>query len=627
MTAAPTTVVGRPLDRVDGPRKVAGEAAYPTDVALPGLAHAAAVQSTIAAGRIRAITTEAAAAAPGVLAVVTHRNAPRLARTPDSRLGATPPAPLQDDRVLHHGQHVAVVVAETLEQATAAARLVEVDYEPAQALLDLDDERAEQLVDPMGADVQRGDVAAGLAGAAVTVDATYLTPEETNNPLGPFATVAVWDGDALTVHDSTQWPVSVRAALAAAFQLPEDRVRVLAPFVGGGFGAGLYCWPHTLLAALAASTVGRPVKLVMTRPQMFTSVGHRPPSRQRIRLGATRDGRLTAIDHEGTIATAIEDRNFIIVTRVTPAGYECPNVATRDRRVRLHVPWPGYMRAPGTAEGSFALESALDELAYEVGLDPIELRRRNFADVHPQLGLPWSSNALRACYEQGADRFGWSRRNPEPRSMRQGRWLVGYGMAGVTFGFYQAPCSARAALDREGRAVVQSSATDIGTGTYTVIAQLAADRLGLDPGQVRFELGDTDLPPAPQAGGSGLTGALGAAVHAACGQLVQAFLDAVADDPDSPLEGCGRLEDVTLGDGLIRRADDRGRSESYVDVLRRRGLDRLTADGESEPPRAQDLGVQPAGAFGAKFVEVHVDPDLGLIRVARVVSAVDGGRI
>lgn len=621
------TAAGRPLDRVDGPHKVAGEAGYPTDVTLPGIAHAAAVQSTIAAGRVRSIATAAAEAAPGVLGVVTHRNAPRLDRPPESRLGATPPAPLQDDRILHHGQHVAVVVADTLEQATAAARLVEVEYEPAEALLDLEDERAEQVLDPMGADVQRGDVEAGLAGAAATVDATYRTPEETNNPLGPFATVASWDGDALTVHDSTQWPVNVRAALAGAFRLPEDGVRVLAPFVGGGFGAGLQCWPHTLLAALAARVVGRPVKLVVTRPQMFTSVGHRPPSVQRVRLGATRDGRLTAIHHEGAMATAIDDRSVMILTRATPAGYACPNVATRDRRVRLNVPWPGYMRAPGTAEGNFALESALDELAYELGLDPIELRLRNFAEVHPQSGLPWTSNALRACYEHGADRFGWSRRSPEPGSLRQGRWLVGYGMAGVTFGWYQAPCRARAALTRDGRAVVQSAATDIGTGTYTVMAQLAAEQLGLDAGQVRFELGDTDLPPAPQAGGSGLTGALGTAVYAACAQLVQAFLDAVADDAGSPLEGCGRLEDVTLEGGRIRRADDPARGESYTDILQRHGLDRLSADGASDPPRAQDLGRQPAGAFGAKFAEVHVDRDLGLIRVARVVSAIDGGRI
>src|SRR6266566_831403 len=522
-------LVGAGVDRVDGPRKVTGSAPYPNDVSFPNLAHAALVRSTIAAGRIRRIATGPAEAAPGVLAVISHENAPKLERGPATRIGPQPPPPLQDDRILHHGQYVAVVVASTAEQATAAARLVEVDYDPVEPLLDLDDPRAEVLADPWGLDEQRGDVAAGLEAAEVTVEATYTTPDETNNPLGLFATVAFWDGDRLTVHDATQW-------------------------------------------------------------------------------------------------LAMDDDNAEPVTMGTPGAYACPNVATRDQQKRLNIPCPGPMRAPGDAEGNFALESTLDELSYAVAMDPLQLRLRNYAEVHPRLGLPWSSKALRACYQQGAERFGWSRRTPQVGSMRDGRWLVGYGMASVAYAWYQVPCQARASIGRDGKAFVRSAATDIGTGTYTVMTQLSAELLGLGLDQVRFDLGDSDMPMAPQAGGSGLTASLGNAIHATCGKLIQAFLDTVADDAESPLRGC-RLGDVTVDGGRIRRADDPDQNEAYTDILARHGLDELTADGDSAPLKPQDVGLAPSGPFAAKFVEVRVDPDLGLVRVARVVSAIDAGQI
>ncbi len=619
-------LVGAGVDRVDGPRKVTGSAPYPNDVSFPNLAHAALVRSTIAAGRIRRIATGPAEAAPGVLAVISHENAPKLERGPATRIGPQPPPPLQDDRILHHGQYVAVVVASTAEQATAAARLVEVDYDPVEPLLDLDDPRAEVLADPWGLDEQRGDVAAGLEAAEVTVEVTYTTPDETNNPLGLFATVAFWDGDRLTVHDATQWPDNVRAALAGTFGVAEGDVRVLAPFVGGGFGAGLRVWPHVILTALAARTVNRPVKLVLTRPQMFTGIGHRPSTVQHLRLGATRSGELVAIDHQATSSLAMDDDNAEPVTMGTPGAYACPNVATRDQQKRLNIPCPGPMRAPGDAEGNFALESTLDELSYAVAMDPLQLRLRNYAEVHPRLGLPWSSKALRACYQQGAERFGWSRRTPQVGSMRDGRWLVGYGMASVAYAWYQVPCQARASIGRDGKAFVRSAATDIGTGTYTVMTQLSAELLGLGLDQVRFDLGDSDMPMAPQAGGSGLTASLGNAIHATCGKLIQAFLDTVADDAESPLRGC-RLGDVTVDGGRIRRADDPDQNEAYTDILARHGLDELTADGDSAPLKPQDVGLAPSGPFAAKFVEVRVDPDLGLVRVARVVSAIDAGQI
>ncbi len=619
-------VVGAGIDRVDAPLKVTGAARYPNDFSLPGMVHAALVGSTVAAGRIRDIDVSRAEAAPGVLTVVTHLDAPPLERGPMTLLGGSPPAPLQDDRILHHGQHIAVVVAETAEQARYAARLVRVDYETADAVLDVDDPRAEIVDDPWGLDTRKGDVAAGFARADVVVEGTYTTPDNTNNPLGLMTTLASWQGDALTVHDSTQWPHNVRTTLATVFKVPESGIRVLAPFVGGGFGAGLRVWPHVVLTVLAARLVRRPVKLVLTRPQMFSSVGHRPNSVQRIRIGATRDGDLVAIEHHGMSSVAMEDDDYEPVSFGSAVAYACPNVLTEDKQARLNIPCPGSMRAPAEGQGNFALESAVDDVAHALGMDPLEFRLRNYAEEHPLQNLPWSSKALRECYVRGAERFGWSRRTPGIGSMRDGRWLVGYGLAGVSYPFYQVPCQARASVRRDGSAYVRSAATDIGTGTYTVMTQLAAGLLGLDVDRVRFDLGDSDMPYAPQAGGSGLTGALANAVHAACRRLVREFLDVVADDPDSPLRGAA-LDDVTVAGGRVHLTGDAGRGESFAAVLARHGLEELSADGRSTPPVSEELGMAVAGAFGAKFVEVRVDPALGLLRVARVVSAIDGGRI
>jgi xanthine dehydrogenase YagR molybdenum-binding subunit len=587
--------------------------------------HAVLVQSTIAAGTISRISAEAAQTAPGVLAVITHENAPALAEGPMTPLGPSPRFPFKDKRILHYGQHVAIVVAQTPEQATAAARLVRIDYEETAPVLGIDNPGAPVSRNPWGLEMERGDVAAALASAEVTYDETFSTAAETNNPLGPFATVASWEGERLAVHETTQWPMMVRRSLATVFAVPEDHVRVLVPYLGGGFGAGLRTSPHTILAALAARIVGRPVKLVLTRPQMFTSVGHRPQTAQRLRLGATRDGRLVAIDHEGTSTVGTEEANFGTLTVVTPLTYACPNVATHDRQVQLNIPNPGAMRAPGKAEGNFAIESGLDELSYQLAIDPVELRLRNYAEVQPESGLPWSSKALRECYATGAQRFGWAKRNPEIRSMREGNWLIGYGMAGVTFGWYQAPCRARISIGRDGAAHVRSAATDIGTGTYTVATQLAAELLGLGLDRVHVEIGDSDLPPAPQSGGSGLAASLSGAIHDAAGHLLEAFLDVVADDDRSPLQG-HKPGDVTVTDGRIHLLGDPSTGETYGDILARHRLDEMSADGEVNP-QAAGAGMAPAGAFAARFAEVRIDEELGLLRVARIVSAIDAGRI
>jgi len=647
MTTATTIVdvVGTARDRVDGRLKVTGAATYPIDVTIPGLAYAVLVGSTVTSGRIRHIAVDAAERAPGVLAVITHVNAPKLAHGAITPLGPPPLPPFQSDVVLHYGQHVAMVVADTREQAQAAAALIETTYERDTPVLAYDDPRASRVSHAWTPDHVRGDVRRALAAADVQIDATYSTAENTNNPIGLFATVAVWNDAALTVHDTTQWPHGVRDSLATAFGIDPANVRVLVPFVGGGFGAGLRAWPHVTLAALAARVTKRPVKLALTRAQMFTSVGHRPASIQQLSLGASRDGQLTAIEHVATSSIGMSDELINLITHGTQSAYACPNVSTRATQVRQSIPTPGWMRAPGEAEGSFAMESAIDELSYALGIDPIELRVKNHAHVHPGSGLPWSSNALLECYRQGAERFGWSARTPQPRSMRKGGQLVGYGVARAALGAYQPPCKVIATIRRDGTAFVRSGATDIGPGPYTVMTMLAADCLGMPIERVEFGLGDSAMPKAPQEGGSGLTGALGNAVHAACIDLVRAFVNRVTDDPLSPLKGC-RLESITVRDGGIQITDDPARFETYFTILTRHGLDEMTIEAESAPPgetssntmivregrflpfTTPSTGTRAhAGAYAAHFVEVHVDPELGIVRVARVVSAIDGGRI
>ena len=643
-------MVGTARDRVDGRLKVMGAATYPIDVTLPDLAHAVLVGSTVTSGRIRRIGVDAAERSPGVLAVITYLNAPALAHASATLrmgdpIGPQPLPPFQSDAVLHYGQHVAMVVAETREQANAAAALIEVTYARDTPLLSFDDPRTSPVFHPWTPDYDRGNVREALAAADVQVNETYTTAENTNNPIGLFATVAAWDGETLTVHDTTQHPHGVRDRLAVAFGIDPAGVRVLVPFVGGAFGAGLRVWPHVLLAALAAQVTKRPVKLVLTRAQMFTTLGHRPNTIQQVSIGASRDGQLAAIEHVSRSSIGMADELINLITYGTPHAYVCPNVSTRATQVRQSIPIPGWMRAPGEAEGSFALESAIDELSCALGIDPIALRVKNHAHVHPETGLPWSSNALLDCYRQGAERFGWPARNPEPRSMRNGRQLVGYGMARGALLAYQPPCKAIASIRRDGTAFVRSGATDIGPGPYTVMTMLAADCLGVPIERVQFGLGDSAMPRAPQEGGSGLTGALGNAVHATCVSLVRAFVNLVSDDEGSPLKGC-RLEGITVRNGGIHITDDPARFETYASILTRHDLDELTIEGESAPPgetssasmivqagrfipyTAPSTGSRAhAGGYAAHFVEVQVDSDLGTIRVARVVSAVDGGRI
>ena len=617
-------LVGQPVDRVDGRLKVTGMARYPAEFPMDRLVHAVVVQSTIACGRIKNIDTSAAEAAPGVLAVLTHHNAPRLHASPPSfAVGSALPPPLQDERVYYNGQHVAVVVAETFEQATFAATLVTLDYEEETPLLQFDDPRAQPNADAFP-DIVRGEPDAALAVAGVRVEGVYTTPMQHHNPMALTATIARWDGDVLTLHDTTQGTYNARNMLATMFGLEIAQVRVLAPFVGGAFGSGLRPWQHVVLAASAARRVERPVKLVLTREQMFNAIGYRPQSVQRVALGATREGQLVATIHEGTEPTALNDDFREGLVRATALLYASPHLRTTYRQVRLNVGVPTWMRGPGESTGLFALESAMDELAYALDIDPIELRLRNDAPVHPQSGLPWSSRGLRECLEIGAERFGWARRSRVPRSMRAGHELIGWGVASGFYPYNRQAAEARVRILLDGSALIQTSATDIGPGTATILAQIAADTLGLPLERVHCELGDSAFPVSPNQGGSMLAVSMGSAVQTTATQALEQIFALASQDERSPLYSADASM-VLAHDGLLTLKGDPERGESYTALLQRHNLSEIEAVSRATPGNeTQQFGT---GIFGAKFAEVRVDAELGRIRVARVLSVIAAGRI
>ncbi len=619
------SVEGTSLDRVEGAAKVTGRAHYTADLTPPGLAHAVAVQSPVAHGRIAEIDTAPALRAPGVLAVITHHDAPRLSPsivamdTTGERGGAgTQHLPLQDDVIHHWGQHVAVVVAESFEQARHAAALVRARYDAERPVLDMDGPDAAPFTPTKvwGAapETKHGDVAAGLAAADVRVDATYVTQVQHHNSMELHSTVAAWDGDALTLYEPSTWVYGVRKTVAGWFGLFEHQVRVVQHHIGGSFGHKGPTWPHVALAVMAARRVGRPVRLTLTRPQEFTSVGYRPRIRHRVRLGATRDGRLTALSHEALAQTAPFDTRVVApVTATTRKLYACDNVETSYRLVHLNRNGPFTMRGPGETPGLFAVESAMDELACALGIDPLELRLRNHADADPESGRPWSSKRLRACYAEAAARFGWAARDPRPRSMRarDGGARVGWGMATAAYHAKAEKTAARARLAPDGAGghlvTVESATADPGTGARTVMTQVAADALGVPPERVRFHLGDTHLPEAPIAAGSQTTASVGPAVRAACLAL------------RDKLRALAAAQGHPLGDGGDALA-------GYAAALARAGLDAVDADAAVAPPEAATAEYT-RYSFGAHFCEVLVAPATGAVRVARHVAAFDVGRV
>ncbi|SAL01898.1 xanthine dehydrogenase family protein molybdopterin-binding subunit [Caballeronia ptereochthonis] len=625
------TVIGKPLDRTDGVLKVTGQARYSADNTDAKLAHAVLVTSTIARGRIASIDTSRAQALPGVLLVMTYRNAMRLPNNgiPD----AQPPAVrkltlLQTSEVRYSNEPVAVVVADSLERAQGAARYVDVRYEA--AMPDADFERAKgkayQPEKMMGRAIttKRGDVDAGLRQGPTRLNAVYTTPYEHHNPMEPHATLARWDGPNLTLYDATQGVSGARSAVAKFFGIPEDNVRVICPFVGGGFGCKGSVWSHVVLAAMAARQTGRPVKLVLERPQMFGMIGNRPYTEQRIQISARDDGIMTGMRHDVISTTStFEDwtESSAIVSRML---YAVPNQSTSHRLVKLDIGTPTFMRAPGETSGSFALESAMDEMSYQLKMDPLAFRLKNHADMEPQEKKPWSEKSLVECYRRGAERFGWSRRSAAPRSMREGNTLIGWGVGTATYPANRSEASAIARILPDGTAMVASGTQDLGTGTYTIMTQVAADALGFPPDYVRFALGDSSLPKAPVSGGSQSAASVSPAVRAASLQARDQLIAMALADRGSPVAGLAR-EDVTVSNGWVVSLSDPDKRDPAAAIIARNGGKAIEAAATARP--GDEKKQYAFHSFGAVFAEVRVDAELGVIRVPRIVAVYDVGTL
>jgi xanthine dehydrogenase YagR molybdenum-binding subunit len=623
--------MGAPISRIDGPLKVAGKARFAAEVQVDGLLYAAVAFSTVARGRIATIDTAAAEAAPGVALVMTYRNAPRM--KPPALFGTSATAagpsnlPVMQDAEIHwNGQPVAVVLADTQEQADHAMSLITVTYDPLPAITAFDVAKAQArtpatiLRDPPT--VAIGDAENALAVADVKVDQIYRTPRHNHNAIELHAATIWWEGDALVVHDASQLVNATAATLADIFDIKEEQVRVLSPYVGGGFG-GKCLWYHQILGAAAAKLAGRPVRIALSREGVFRAVGGRTCTEQRVALGATTDGTLIALVHTGVAAMTTHNNcpeQFSFPARHL---YASPNLYVTQQVADMDMLANTFMRAPGESVGTFALESALDELAEALGMDPIELRCRNEPEKDPTSGNAFSSRHLVEAYRAGAERFGWSRRDPKPRARRDGDWLIGMGVATATYPYYRMPGgAARIRIGADGTAVVAMASHEMGMGTATVQAQHAAARLGLPLDRVRFDYGDSDLPRGTVAGGSSQSASIGAAVIAAYDVLVKKLLKLAGND--SPLAGLSPQE-VEARDGGLGKIGDPAVHESHVSILQRAGRDEVIGEAAAPPPL--EVLRYSMHSYGAQFCEVRVNALTGETRVSRFLGSFDFGSV
>jgi xanthine dehydrogenase YagR molybdenum-binding subunit len=630
-----TSYIGQPISRVDGRAKVTGAAKYSAEYNVPNLAYGYVVSSAIARGRIANIDAGDALRLEGVLQIFTHENTPRLGQSDQSYTDQVAPPgspfrPLHDNEIRYSAQPLALVVAESFELARYAATLVRVEYESEPHATNLKERREEAYI-PKPREVlpplprPRGDAEEAFANAATRIEAEFSSPFEHHNPMEPFATTAVWDGAGkLTVYDKTQGAQNNQEYVCNVFGLSKDDVRVVSPFVGGAFGLGLRPQYQLFLAVLAARELKRPVRVTLTRQQLF-SLGHRPETLQKVALGAASDGTLEALIHKAFAETSRFEDYSETVTHWSAMLYRCENIRLEHKVAQLDVNTPIDMRAPGASWGIYALECAMDELAYKLGVDPLELRLKNYAEKDQNLDKPFTSKELRECYRQGAEKFGWARRNPEPRSMRDGDRLIGWGMATGVWEAFQMMAGAKAVLTIDGKLNVSSATADIGTGTYTIMTQIAAETLGLPLENVTFGLGDSSMSQAPVEGGSFTAATVGSAVKAVCDQAREELFKLAQKVEKSPL-AAARLEDVTFSDGRIRLSGDASQSVSIIDAMRHGGVSRIEKEAAAQPD-PQKESQYAHNSHSAVFAEVKVDQDLGVIRVTRVVTAVAAGRI
>jgi xanthine dehydrogenase YagR molybdenum-binding subunit len=628
----PSEIIGARVPRIDGPLKTTGTARYASDYNFPGLVYAVPVRATVASGKIRRIDSAVAEAMPGVLLVMHHgnimplyRNAPGSGRNSESR------PPFEDETVDYWGQYVAAVVAETFEQAQAAAAAVRVEYEPAKFSVN------PSLSDSLPAEGQpggprvmshRGDTEAAFASAAVKVDEVYVTPVETHNPMEMHATVAVWDGKRYTLYESTQGVMNHQNVMAQILGEPKENVEVVSRFIGSGFGGKLFPWPHSAIAAAASRKLNRPVKLTLSRRMMFSNSGHRPLTQQRMRLGATPEGKLVSLQQDYRNHTSYGDAFRENCGEATPFLYSTPNLKVTSALVRRNVGTPTPMRGPGAVPGLFAVESAMDELAITLKKDPVELRLSLDTLMDEEKNRPFSSRHLKECLQIGAERFGWSRRTPEVGSMRKGDLILGWGVAAASWGANRGVCEASVELRNDGTARVSCGTQDIGTGTYTVIAQIVSDKTGIPVGKIDVVLGSSSLPPGPTSGGSTATSTFIPAVSDAANAAVGVVLKVASSTNGSAFQD-KEPGSIALAAGRVHaKSESAASGVPYQEILRMANLASANGDGKSgglgADPRSHNYSTH---SFGAQFVEVEWDPGIARLRVSRVVSVVDGGRI
>jgi xanthine dehydrogenase YagR molybdenum-binding subunit len=617
--------------RYEGIAKVTGRARYAAEFSEPfskaDLVYAFIVQATIPSGDVKSIDATSATRAPGVIAVITPFNAPKLPQAPPQPPARRNLTLLQDTSVAYNGQPIAVVVAKTLNEAKAAAAMLKVSYTPKPAKLEwekrLDEARWPKNPGKEPAGNHRGDIDAAFAQAAFTIDNTYITPIQFHNPMETHATIAWWQGDKLTVYDSTQSISGVKTSLAKSLNIPADNVRVIDPLVGGGFGSKGSMWSHVPLCAMAAKIVNRPVKLALDRELMFGPVGARPSTINHIRLAAAQDGTLLGIQHDNVMnASVLED--FVEHAEIVAKDlYQSGASSVTAKVVEANLGVSTYMRAPGEAPGTAVLEIALDELAEKLKMDPVELRLKNYAETDPSHeGRPWSSKHLRECYGRGAEKFGWAARNTTPGQRSEGKWLVGHGMATATYPANRSSAQAIVRLLPGGRMFVASGTQDLGTGTYTIMAQQAAAGLGIDPKMVEVKLGDSTLPKAPGSGGSQSSASVLPAIQDATTQLKLKLIDLAINDSASPLHGL-QAPDCDVKDGRLVSKSQPDKSEGLVELIARNKNQPLEAQGQAEPSEARDsMSTQ---SWGAVFAEVGVDRHTNMVKVRRVVGVYDIG--
>ena len=608
------------MKNVDSKSHVRGESVYLEDIPLiQGTLFACVYDSPIAHGKLKNVDVSEAEKQSGVIKIFTHLNSIK------TKARGKAFEALQSDKIVFSGQPIALVVAETFEQARFAARLVKANYAEEKATTDT--MKAPTMVAPIGfagEQKPRGNPAEALKNSAVKISAEYSIPIEHHNPMEPHAAIAVWEGEKLTFFDKTQGVYSVRDYLVQSFGVAAENIQVVSPFVGGAFGCALEPNYYQFLTAFAAREIKRPVKVNYTRRQMFTGNGYRPFTWQKVSIGASKDGKLQSIIHEATGNTSTFENFGENPNSFGRTLYNCPNYDTPYKLAKTDLPTPTWMRAPGAVSGAFALESALDELAYELKIDPLELRIINYAEKDPETGKPFSSKALRECFKQGASKFGWEKRKMEPRSMRDGKWLVGWGTATGTWGAYQMPASIKMVLKSDGTAQVGSATADIGPGTYTVITMIAAEFLGLSPDKVKFELGDTNLPQSPQQGGSWTTASVGSAAHGAALNIKKKLVEMALNEANSTFAGA-KVEETEMSGGKLFLTADSTKSVAIADLMKKNNLTEIVENHTSQPGAEREKYT--TMAHGAQFVEVKVDEELGIVKVTRVVEATASGKI